>query len=253
MKEPQLAKLNDPDLGIDNPYWQLLKPYVTHSEMERFFTSIIYPEAKDLPGPLVVGERDQDWQLGIAGPLRRSLCQEYAWTITDPWAVQFVVRCAGGRLIDPMAGTGYWGYLLRQLGVDCYLSDLDPPVPETDGNFWHPRTKMFTDVERLDGVESVKQHGRDRTLLLSWPPMSEVGYDILMAYEGNRLIHIGELGGCTGDDNLQAEINTNWTLIEWERPVQASGLHDIISFYARTGSEMPEPRKDDEQENKLKE
>ncbi|BCZ25284.1 hypothetical protein MTY59_51390 [Mycobacterium senriense] len=31
-----------------------------------------------------------------------------------------------GGLLDPIAGTGYWAYLLTQLGVDVVCYDLNP-------------------------------------------------------------------------------------------------------------------------------
>ncbi|MHA7648694.1 hypothetical protein ACX9NE_00985 [Mycobacterium sp. ML4] len=47
-----------------------------------------------------------------------------------------MARYAEGGLVDPMAGTGYWAYLLAQVGVDLVCYDANPGTALTT-NGWH--------------------------------------------------------------------------------------------------------------------
>ena len=166
----------------------------------------------------------------LAKPQRADLVSKYAWTITDPASVAFVAEHAHGSLVDPMAGTGYWGYVLGQCGVQVASSDAFGPTE----NHWHHDYDLWVPVEICDGAEAVARHS-DKTLLLSWPPYSEdVGTRILAAYHGDRVIFIGESdGGCTGDEDLHTALQTDWHEVACHRPVQWWGLHDYITVYER--------------------
>lgn len=170
--------------------------------------------------------------------LRADIVRQYAWTITDPWSVQFVAEWAGPRVLDPMAGTGYWGWLLTQLGTDARCFDAYPPQPGQADNHFHQDAAQFMPVAQLDAAQASALHGRDRTLLLAWPPMSKDGYRTLKAYQGQRLIYIGENGGCTGDEHLQMEIAVNWTEVDAHVPVQFWGLNDVITVYDRNRKQI---------------
>lgn len=162
-------------------------------------------------------------------PDRSRFVSEYSWSITDPDTVAFVAAHSGGSIVDPMAGTGYWGSLLEQLGVDVACYDLNP-----GDSPWHRSAPLHMLVQKMDGAEAVRKHP-DRTLLLSWPPYKEAtGVRILAAYSGNRVIFIGEEGGgCTGDANLHAYLEKRWTRVARHRPVQWFGMHDQVIVYER--------------------
>jgi hypothetical protein len=228
-----------PVLGIDNPYWDAVKDFVRSQ----------HPALG--PGLTIGGGLDEVVRMRREGKrvslgemffgdvfvLREQLVRRYAYTVTDPATLRFVADWASrGRLIDPLAGTGYWAATLEALGLDVLASDHKPPSPQDDGddaNFWHGGQTTFTRVQRCDGVEAVRTAGSNRTLLLSWPPMDATGYEILTHYDGDRVIHIGELGGCTGDDNLVAELVTHWHPIAKHRPVQWSGIRDQVLVLER--------------------
>ena len=92
---------------------------------------------------------------------------------------------AEGGLVDPIAGTGYWAYLLAQLGVDVICYDSNPGT-ELLTNGWHG-DDLYAEICAKDCAEAVALHP-DRTLLLSWPPHGQdVGARILMAYKGKRV------------------------------------------------------------------
>jgi hypothetical protein len=167
---------------------------------------------------------------GPGEPSRHELTKQYSWTITDPSVVSFVVQQAGPRVVDPMAGTGWWAYLLGQFGCDVVASDKAPAANQWCGPALH------VPVAEVDGAEAVTAHA-DRTLLLSWPPYDDpAGARIVRAYGGDRIVYIGEGdGGCCGDDDLHALLAKEWTEVASFVPVQWFGMHDVVTVYTRGG------------------
>lgn len=224
----QLASLADTQSDSANPYWDAV-------------SGRIDPTGSLWNTPTVDGigrYRGPDGRFDVDRWARESLkrhdyVKRYAWTITDPATVAFVAKHALGRLVDPMAGTGYWAHILAQAGVDVVAYDLNPPGPDTDANHWHKHVPAHTTIGQADAIESVAQNA-DRTLLLSWPPHGFNACPVLDAYDGSRVIYIGEdWGGCCGDDNLFEAFGRDWVETAEHVPVQWDGLHDIVHVYDR--------------------
>ena len=76
--------------------------------------------------------------------------QKYAWAIPNDDALMEIAKCT--PLIEIGAGTGYWAWLLRQLGVDILAFDKNPPGHHLKSKF-HPTAVTWTEV--LSGDESV--------------------------------------------------------------------------------------------------
>lgn len=250
-----------PKLGILNPMWDELADFVGLTGRPFGGTELViggYPElvparrmsADDEPlrfylaaaeerekAPLTEAHRavfeQASWLVR-----RQEVVRRYSWTVPDPWTVQFVQRWAGGRLIDPLAGTGYWGYLLHQLGVDVALFDQNPPVPGSVDNVWHTHADQWMDVQEMDVTDSVIQHSEDRVLLLSWPPPhSDAGFRALRAYMGDTVIYLGEGAASCGDKKLWDWLDSHWTEVDAHRPVRFYGMRDLAFAYRRTDAE----------------
>jgi hypothetical protein len=202
---------------INNPYWDAVHTYVTADRFDGAPVIDLWP--LDKPRSNVE---------------RTDMVKRYAWTITDPDTVAFVAKHSNGRIIDPLAGTGYWGWLLAQHGIDAVSYDLNPPEADTEHNQWHRNVAAHSTVHRLAAAEAVALHP-DRTLLLAWPPYDEpVGAKVLNAYRGDRVIYIGEgNGGCCGDDDMFAALERDWAETVDHRPVQWFGMHDWVTVYDR--------------------
>lgn len=210
---------------VVNPYWDTVAEHVEECRYE--WDKGHY----EVGNPL---NRDDDGTAWRGSVLERrwELVAKYAWTITDPGTLAFVDAFSTGRMVDPMAGTGYWAYLLSQIDIDVVCYDLEP-----GGNHWHKDEEMFVPITQMDAVDSVKLHA-DRTLLLAWPPYShKIGHRTLQAYEGDRVVYVGEdQGGCCGDDDMFDLLNAEWNGIAAHRPVQWFGVHDLVTVYDRRGT-----------------
>jgi hypothetical protein len=204
-----------------NPYWDAVRDLVN---VEKY-------HSWESPSRQIGGAARWREMLG-----RHDLVDRYAWTITAPDTVAFVAEHVGPAVIDPLAGSGYWGHLLSQLGADVLCSDLNPPTGRPDAEqVWHSRSHPFCPVLAADAVDAVTVNGEGRTLLLSWPPYSDpTGARILDAYRGERFVFIGEGDyGCCGDDAMWSAILGGWHSVAEHRPVQWYGLHDYVTVYER--------------------
>lgn len=207
---------------IDNPYWEAVKDRV---------------ETDSFRGNPVVGEYrlDRSVEENLArSPNRQRLVKRYCWTIPDPDTVAFVAKHAMGGLVDPIAGTGYWAYLLAQTDVDVVCYDVNAGSDE-----WHGDT-AYAWIRAKDCAEAAALHP-DRTLFLSWPPHGEdVGARTLLAYKGKRVIYVGDgKGGATGDDQMHQILDTDWTAVDSRQPVQWWGQHDLVTVYERSQPAAP--------------
>jgi hypothetical protein len=207
-------------MTIDNPFWEAVKDCV---------------EPDSFRGNPVVGEfrLDRSVQESMARtPNRQLMVRKYCWTIPDPQTVSFVAEHAHGGLVDPMAGTGYWAYLLGQLGVDVVCYDLNPGAALTT-NGWHG-DDLYVEVGAKDCAEAAALHP-DRTLFLAWPPHGQdVGARTLLAYNGNRVIYVGEgRNRATGDEQMHSIIDEQWTEVDSRLPVQWWGQSDRVTVYTR--------------------
>jgi hypothetical protein len=204
-----------------NPYWDVLSEFA-REQARHPWDQGMFVGGYDTP-------RDREAALS-----RHDLTSRFAWTVTDPDTVAFVVEHAGPRVIDPLAGSGYWAWLLRQHGADVAASDLNPPGENTK-NQWHRGETTHTEVVAADAVDAVTVLGDDRVLLLSWPPYDDpIGANALAAYLGPRVIYIGEgESGCCGDDDMCSAIRTGWHEVAEHRPVQWYGMHDYVTVYER--------------------
>lgn len=145
---------------------------------------------------------------------RRIAVRSLAWSIPTAEAVSAVA--ALGDVIDPLAGTGYWGALVRAAGAQVTCSDRSPLY----GNGYHPVGYRFMPMIRADAAQAMQQastyqmrNGKQpHALLLSWPPpMRQDGHTCVGAQlvhlhaqlGGEHIAYVGEMaGGSCGSDEL---------------------------------------------------
>lgn len=214
----------------DNPYWDIVRTIRGNWIQWKYYRQW----EPDWITSTLDGERIE----------RDAFCGEYTWAIPDPDSLDFVAQWLAPAAIEIGAGTGYWAWQLSQLGVDMLAYDLYPPQHTGQNHYHSPRTpdksgligqvrSVFFDVRA--GNELVAKQFPERILFLCWPPYeSSFAFDCLKAYQGKRLVFIGESsGGCTANDAFYGALNENWQEIAEHKPVQWSGIRDHISVYER--------------------
>lgn len=213
-----------------NPYWDTMRT-IPGNEIDWEYEHVWSP---DWTGT---------WRL--ENPIdRNELCGQYAWAIPDPDSLDFVRQHIGEHGgVEMGAGTGYWCWQLAQLGADMLAYDIAPPHITGTNHYHSPRNKdhsattgelrpVYFDV--LPGQPEILSLYPERTLFLCWPPMSEMAGDCLKAYQGKRLVYIGEGdGGCTADEAFFTHLTENWQEVASHRPIQWWGIHDYITVYER--------------------
>jgi hypothetical protein len=102
----------------------------------------------------------------------------FSWAVPTQQAIGAIARYTS-RVIEIGAGSGYWAWLLSQVGVVVIAYDCTSP-PDT----WYP--------VRVGDESKVLLH-RDATLFLCWPPAgSDMALNALLNYAGEYVIYVGE-------------------------------------------------------------
>jgi hypothetical protein len=168
---------------------------------------------------------------------RRELASLFSWAIPTEAALEVLARHA--PLVECGAGTGYWLALLRSRGVDAIGYDHARPGR---GNAYHRGAHgAWTSLERLKSAAAARRHP-DRALLLCWPPYDDdaASYDVLRAYRGEVVMHIGERDeGATGSVRFHRELGINWSLIEDVELPHWPRLQDRVMVYRRNPVRRP--------------
>lgn len=224
---------------IKNPYWDELQVWPP-DEIEMRYRGIWRPGLMSVP----IRDLAQAHVQGLKVRNRNDMCGKYAWSIPDPLSLQFVAQVLEEKAVEIGAGTGYWASLLSQMGVDMVCYDIDPPQHTGQNHYHSPRNErgdallgitrdIFFDVRAGNHLMAAKHP--DRTLLLCWPPYdNDMAFLALQAYQGKRLVYIGEGdGGCTADEQFFKLLAEQWHLVSCHTPVQWSGIHDEIEVYER--------------------
>lgn len=134
-------------------------------------------------------------------------------------------------IVEIGAGTGYWASLLRSKGVDVVAYDSAPPSSEESAsasfsgrrkskkqkaaamNEYHGASAQFTEV--LRGGADVLGSASDaaQTLFLCYPPPAEaMAFDCLSAFQGTRVVYVGEWHGLTADARFERLLASRFAL-----------------------------------------
>lgn len=189
-------------IAVQNPYWDAVQK--------------------------VQREHDWLWADQINPASRRDLVLEYAWAIPTTNAVAMLLPY--GPFVEIGAGTGYWAWMLAQMGADVVAYDEAPPSLGIN-SYGHKREWFPV---QFGGPHMARRHS-DRTLLLCWPPYAgAMALSALRAYRGSALVYIGEgPDGCTGCEKFHATLQRRWELVESIDIPQWAGMHDRIHVYRR--------------------
>lgn|ERR1041385_274445 len=131
-------------------------------------------------------------QIGSEERYRQGLARRFSYVLPESHLLDVVGRYS--PLVELGAGTGYWTYLLRLMGVDVIAYD-SAPVGGPRENRYHLNVNPWADV--LDGdLRILSRHG-DRCLFLCWPPTYSALWEVLSFYDGECVIYVGDHGART--------------------------------------------------------
>lgn len=171
--------------------------------------------------------------------VRNHIIDHMTFAIPPPSALDRIA--ALGPIVEMGAGTGYWAWLLRQMGVDVIAYDAFPPQthPLPDEGAPNGRQRRhngwfrgwWTEVER--GYPSVVAKHPDRALLMVWPYMNSMADRTIRAYTGEHVAYVGEgaYGACA-NEAFFSHVERYWTVKEYPIP-QFSGIHDELWILKR--------------------
>jgi len=131
-------------------------------------------------------------QVGAEERYRQGLARRFSYVLPEPRLLEVMRRYS--PLVELGAGTGYWTYLLRVMGVDIIAYD-NAPISGPRENRYHLAVVPWADV--LDGDLSVLSRHADRCLFLCWPPRYSALWEALSFYEGEYVIYVGDHGART--------------------------------------------------------
>lgn len=95
--------------------------------------------------------------------------------------------------------------------------------------------QQYVEVVEGDHTALKLPENENRVLFLSWPPYDRpMAEEVLDAFAGDTLIHIGEpAGGCTGTEAFFERLEEEWIEAAGGPLVQWSGMHDYLTVFVR--------------------
>lgn len=195
-------------------------------DLRRKFGDRFVDTLSDLPLAGVAG-------VGFSTIRRDRLVSKHAWAIPTEEAVRRIAKLS--PICDLGCGTGYWAYLLGQIGAKIVAVDAAPPLDGANDYHHARKSTLHHWVPVVRGSASTFVVPRSHALMLCWPPYSTSMASVaLRRYRGSSLIYIGEgIGGCTADDAFHRAIAKNWKLCEMIDLPNWPGLHDSVHIYER--------------------
>ena len=132
-------------------------------------------------------------------------------------------------------GTGIFSHWMVKYGI--------PVGSSVDNKTWEMfkhHDLYLPNVTDMDAVKFVQENQDAESFILSWPYMDSTAADIWKSMrKGQYLLYIGEIGGCTADDEFfnlvrDSEIEDNIYVKEMQRSfVQFTGVHDLPFLYRK--------------------
>lgn len=169
--------------------------------------------------------------------LRARLVTEYSWAIPTEEALRAIAELS--PIVEMGAGTGYWTYLLRSMGVDVIAYDKIPS--DSTGslalacNPWHIGARLHTEVE--SGTPEVLKKHSDRTLFLCWPPLGDMAKQCLDEWKGEYLVYIGDMNdesvSINANKAFREELRSSFKLTGTVTLLRWPGIEDFMTIWKR--------------------
>jgi hypothetical protein len=181
----------------------------------------MYPFGKaSLPKPGMEGIIDTCRQI----ERRKFYTKNVAWSVPSIESVDHILSFFdGSEIISVCAGTGLWEQLFRiRAHVKITVTDNNPP------------DRVFTPVLKMSSETAILSTPDADGLFICWPPYeSDAASLALKSFNGDKVCYIGELHGCTADDDFHEELESSWDLVDRVIIPRWYGLKDAAYLYTR--------------------
>jgi len=157
---------------------------------------------------------------------RNRFIGNFAWATPSPEAIAAIKTFAhNDTILEINAGSGLWARLLHDEGAKIIATDLKP----------HEYPRRHFNVRKMDHAKSIERYGSNcKVLMTVWPNYSEnYAAEALKAFQGNRVVYVGEYQGCTADDEFHDILSKEWHEGVCIKIPQWWGLHDYLFMYTR--------------------
>jgi len=177
------------------------------------------PKGVDYPGEqdsLIESYKEKNIQDLLNFHRRFRFVAEYSWAFPDKKIIDYMKRFIGNdSAIEIGAGHGLWSRLLKDIGINIVATDPQLfPSNSISGYNISDINKQWTNVEKMNHIESLNNFPNANVLILIWPSYQETyANESLNLFKGNKVIYIGEWKGCTADDNFHDSLCRNWKLV----------------------------------------
>ena len=164
---------------------------------------------------------------------REEFLEKFGFAVPTLVAIQAIQEFVDGRgVLEVGAGTGIWARLLSDAGVKVTAADNRSTKYSLS-----MRVGTYYDVQKMGAVAAVKRYRSHAALMLCWPDYNgPMAATCLAAFQGDRVIYIGEgSGGCTGDDRFHGMLR-RWHEVRAVPIPQWPGIHDELTLYERMPS-----------------
>jgi hypothetical protein len=196
---------------IKNPYYDEWKKVEEKSRL----LDIAYRRSSDALFDVNLSQEEAEIHLDELKRINawvETYTHKYGWAIPNDEAILEIAKYP--PIVEIGAGTGYWAWLLRQLGVDVLAFDKYPPDKSAahDSGF-HSGAGTWTEV--LTGDESVLDSMYDQTLFLCWPPSNHpMAFETLSRFKGDTFLFVGETwpSHTTGNEDFFDLLDQEWDL-----------------------------------------
>jgi len=160
---------------------------------------------------------------------RSTICDTGLWVkISQKYFTDLLPFIADNKVLEVMAGAGWFGKGLSELGVTIHCTD-DFSWQE-DGA--HNNLNMVHPIEKLEATVAVEKY-KDQfdMLLISWPPYGDETILKICKEWGSAkpILYIGEEGGCNAPETFFEKFQCRDILYT----EQWVGIHDnvLIGYY----------------------
>ena len=181
--------------------------------------------------------------VGIAlNETRREFTSNFGFPIITHEAINWIKRIIeDDNLLEIGAGNGYLAEELGKQGFQVHATEPHPVGPENQYAI-NPRRNPI-ELEQYDGLTSLDKYP-GINMLWSWPQPEDYTADVLLKFEGQYFIYIGEPPTGQGDDlrssatgglRFHQVLQERFDLVDTHYIPTFPNIHDAIYIYERKG------------------